>query len=175
MKSIAIAILAAGAAAAGAQTQAPAPSSPQQTFPLPPALSGEAPQFKMQVPGLGPSRGLAPQFKLDPSLPFAQSIMKKPHAPGPQIDLGMVKHPSVRAFAVAPSRPAMRQDLYPGLKIQPTEMASVTPLPTLWPDAKMIPIPITWPDAEFEPIPRTIEGFTAAPIQVKGTASPSKR
>lgn len=148
MKSLALAVLVASAASLSAQ----APSDPGKPFQLPPALSGQSPKFKLQMP----MWGVKP-----PTI-----IVQQPQTPAinSQIDQAMVIHPPDGLFVQQPARPAGPQNLYPGLKILPTETASLGPLPTLWPNAKVIPIPITWPHAKVIPIPRDTSGFTTLPV-----------
>lgn len=168
MKCLALAALAACAASVFAQNASPSPLpplDPGKIFQLPPALSGRSPQFKLQMPDGGPSFRLVPPVI---EVPRPQSN------PPSDLDDAMVIHPPRGSFNLPQARPAMPQKLYPGLQLQPIELASVAPLPTLWPGAKLIPIPITWPDAKFEPIPRNVEGFSSLPVFSTGLA-PARR
>lgn len=160
MRIFALVLLAAGSAALSSQTPASLPASPDRLLPLPLALSGQSAQFTLQMRATNPPPVSMPKFKFDPPSPSVPSITMQSRTaePYPQIDRVIVKRPS-DLFPIQPTRPAMRQDLFPGLSIQPTELASIALLPTLWPNAKMIPIPTTFPYARFELIPRNIEGL----------------
>ena len=158
MKTIVLAVLALSAVSLSAQ--APAPSDSGKLFQRPPVLSGQSPQFKLQMP----------IWSLEP-----HTVWVQPQTPAidTHIDQAMVIHPPEGLFAQQPGLPALSQNLYPGLKILPTELANVAPLPTLWPNAKVIPIPITWPHAKVEPIPTSTNGFRAVPVH--SLATPARK
>ena len=173
MRVFVFVLVALSSAALSSQTPAPTPSSSDQLFQSSPPLSSRSPHFKIQMDGN------SPHF-FNPTI-----VIVNPSAPGVHVDPGIVRHPPEGSFAVRPAIPALPQNLYPGLKIQPTELASLAPLPTplpdgqgisipiTWPNARMIPIPITWPDAKVIPIPRNVDGFKAVEIRLAGSGVPA--
>ena len=76
----------------------------------------------------------------------------------------MVIHPPQGIFADRQARPAQSSNLYPNLKLQPTETARLEPGLWPWPKAGEIPIPITSPNAQMQPIPITWDKFTMVPV-----------
>ncbi len=171
MRVFAFVLVAVSSAALSSQTPAPTPSSPSQLFQFLPPLSSRSPHFKIQMDGCS-------QRVFNPT-----NVIVNPPAQDVHVDPGIVRHPPEGSFAVPPSTPALPQNLYPGLKIQPVELASLAPLPTpspdeqgisipiTWPAAKMIPI--TWPDAKVIPIPRNVDGFKAVEIRSAGSGVPT--
>ena len=156
------------ASAVSLAAQTPAPSTPEQRFQFSPRLPSQTQPFKLQMD--------------DKANTLAVIVRPLTQEPAVGVDPGIVKHPIESTYAIQPGIAAMRQDLYPGLKIQPTELASVTPpalspvdngrsIPVTWAAAKMIPIPITWPDVKVIPIPRSVDGFKAVDIRSNGSAS----
>ena len=117
MKSVALALFLYSAVPVFAQTSpAPAPTNPDQLFQLSPNLTPSKPQFKLQMPG-----------RSNPFLPLPSpaqvAVQQRPVKP--TVDPGMIRKP--QGFASQQPRPAEPHSLYPGLMIQPTEMASLTP------------------------------------------------
>ncbi len=170
MRVFVFVLVAVSSAALSSQTPAQTPSGPDQLFHFSPPLSSRSPHFKIQMDGSSP-RVFCPNI-----------VIVNPPAPDVHVDPGIVRHPPEGSFAVTPSTPVLPQNLHPGLKIQPTELASLAPLttplpdgqgisiPIMWPNAKMIPI--TWPDAKVILIPRNVDGFKAVEIRSQAPASP---
>jgi hypothetical protein len=117
MKSLVIALVLGSAAAVHAQTSGnppAAPVNPDQFFKSPLPQPPGKPQFKLQLPDS--SRQL---FSFQAPAVYAP--------PKPSISLGVdpgILH-KPQGFSQHPSRPAAHGNLYPGLKIQPTEIAKL--------------------------------------------------
>jgi hypothetical protein len=163
MKSLMVALLLCSAGSAFAQSPGPfaAPPNLGKLPPPPWQASPEKPQFKLQLPGPAVQPFLAlPAPKLErakPSFSF-------------DVDPGMVRKP--QGFAPRPSRPAPRGDLYPKLKIQPTEIALLDPVSCLGPTLKAEPIPRTFPKAKLGRIPITWDSFRMVPIEPGAACNP---
>lgn len=71
---------------------------------------------------------------------------------GAEIDPQIVRHPMPGAFAQQQPRVPIAQNLYPGLKLLPTETARMEPIPITWPGFKLEPIPTTWPNVRAVPV-----------------------
>jgi hypothetical protein len=90
----------------------PAPVNPDQLFKAPLLQPPGKPQFKWQYPDATHRFFTLPQPQLHNP---AENKLK--------VDPGIFRKP--RGFAERPSRPAPHSDLYPGLKIQPTQIAQL--------------------------------------------------
>jgi hypothetical protein len=115
------------------------------------------PQFKWQYPD--PSHRF---FILPPEAPVKPSINR-------DVDPQFSRKP--KGFAQQPSRPASHSDIYPGLKIQPTEIAKLESF-TAYPDLKAEPIPTVFPNAKFEPIPITWDQYRVTLVGAAASPSP---
>jgi hypothetical protein len=160
MKSLAFTLLlcAAGLAHSQGTTKPPAvPSNPFQLFQTPPLQTPGTPQFKWRDP--------------DPSHRFFVLPPSAVHTPTVNLDIdrGILREP--QGFARHPSRPAPRGDLYPGLKIQPTEIAKLEGF-SAYPGLKTAPIPRLFPKAKLEPIPITWDKFHMTPIETGQFSNP---
>jgi hypothetical protein len=116
MKSLVIALVlcAGGLVHAQAPANPPAaPVNPDQLFKSPLLQPPGKPQFKLQIPNLSHR-----SFVLPPSQVYTPPAKT-------DIDPGIFRKPE--GFAQRPSRPAPHSGLYPGLKIQPTEIATANP------------------------------------------------
>jgi hypothetical protein len=86
------------------------------------------------------------------------------------MDSGIVRKP--QGYAQKPARPAPHADLYPNLKIQPTEIALLAPVSWADPKLKAEPIPGTFPKAKLEPIPITWDAFRMLPAGGDAASNP---
>ncbi|UWZ83298.1 hypothetical protein [Occallatibacter riparius] len=161
MKTYVIALALCGAGLAHAQspsTPPAAPQNPDQLFKSPLLQPPGKPQFKLQVPDSSHRFFTLPQLKAH-----------NPAESKSKVDPGILRKP--QGFAQRPSRPAPRSDIYPGLKIQPTQIALLeTPPGDLQP--KSLPIPTLFPNARFEPIPINWHGFKMIPVETGSSATP---
>lgn len=160
MKCFVIALVLGGAGLAYAQAPAnplAAPANPDQLFKSPLLQPGQ-PQFKLQIPD-GSHRFF--------TLPHLKG--RNPAESKSNVDPGILRKP--QGFAARPSRPAPRSDIYPGLKIQPTEIALLE-TPTGSPRPKAEPIPTVFPNAKIEPLPITWDGFKMVPVETGSSANP---
>jgi hypothetical protein len=125
--------------------------NPDQLFQSPLLQSPGKPQFKLQFPDS--SRQL---FSFQPPAVYA------PPRPsiGSTVDPGILRKP--QGFTQRPSRPAPHGNLYPDLKIQPTEIAKLEGI-SIHPRLRAEPIPRVFPNAKVEPIPITWDQFRMAP------------
>jgi hypothetical protein len=117
MRSLAIALVLGSAAVAHAQVSAnppAAPVNPDQLFKSPLLQPPGKPQFKLQLPDS--SHQL---FRFQPPAVYAPP---KPSISS-TVDPGILRKP--QGFAQRPSHPAPQSKQYPGLKIQPVEVAKV--------------------------------------------------
>jgi hypothetical protein len=114
MKSLLIALVfsAGGLAYAQASANPPvAPVNPDQLFQSPLLQPPGKPQFKLQFPDA--THQLFGLQRPEPTSPRSNS----------NVDPGIFKKP--QGFVQRPSRPAPHSDQYPGLKIQPVEIAKL--------------------------------------------------
>jgi hypothetical protein len=151
MRSLVIALLlgAAGLAHSQASSSPPAaPAGPDLFFQGPALQAPGKPQFKWQYPDA------SHRFFTLPPTPQKPTI----HS---DVDPGIRRKP--QGFTQQPSRPAPHGGLYPGLKIQPTEIAKLEgvsfdlrpraePIPTVFPKAELELIPITWDEFRMVPV-----------------------
>lgn len=161
MKSFVIALVLCGVGLGRAQAPAnppAAPMNPDQLFNSPLLEPPGKPQFKLQIPDASHRFFTLPQLKAH-----------NPAESKSKVDPGMLRKP--QGFAQRPSRPAPRSDIYPGLKIQPTQIALLeSPPGDLRP--KALPIPTLFPKAKVEPIPITWDGFKMVPVETGSSATP---
>jgi|GEM_PF-3627181 len=71
--------------------------------------------------------------------------------PGTDFDKAIVVGPPAGSFTVQPPRAPIPQAkrLYPDLKLQPTQMATLEPIPKDWPKFRIEPIPTQWQGMTF--------------------------
>jgi hypothetical protein len=162
MKSLAIVLALCSACVAHAQGSAnppTVPSDPHQFFHAPPLPQGK-PQFKWQRPDASHRYFMfKPPEVTAPAKPLIDS----------NVDPGILRKP--QGFEQRPSRPAPHRDLYPDLKIQPTEIAKLEGFGA-WPPLKAEPIPTVFPRAKFEPIPITWDEFRMIPAGAEPPSNP---
>jgi hypothetical protein len=154
MKSLAIALVLGSAAAVHAQASGnspAAPVNPDQLFQSPLLQPPGKPQFKWQYPDAS-HRFFILQTP-DVGIRVKPSINQ-------DIDPEILRKP--RGFSQYPSRPAPHGNLYPGLKIQPTEIAKLEGI-SIYPRLGAEPIPRVFPKAKIEYIPITWGEFRLAP------------
>jgi hypothetical protein len=160
MKSLLIALVLSAGGLAYAQASAnppPAPLNPDQLFQSPLLQPPGKPQFKLQLPDT--THHLFGMQRPEPTSPGSNS----------QVDPGILRKP--QGFAERPSRPAPRNDIYPGLKIQPTQIALLE-TPPGDPRLKAEPIPTTFPKARLEPIPITWDRFKMVSLEAGSSTNP---
>jgi len=121
--------------------------------------------YQFQVPPPQQSPRILPQprvFPFDKSVPAPGFTLPTP-APqftNPTLDEHIVRRPPKGSFTAQQPRTPLAANLYPGLKILPTETASpketasMEPIPVYFPRFKMEPIPTIWPDRKMIPIQR---------------------
>jgi hypothetical protein len=117
MKSLVIALLFGTGGLAYAQESAKPPSAPvnpDQLFQSPLLQPRGKPQFKLQLPD-ATHQLFSPQ-RPEPRTP------KSPESTS-NVDPGILRKP--QGFAERSARPAPHRDVYPGLNIQPVEVATV--------------------------------------------------
>ena len=163
MKSLLIALVlsAGGLAYAQASGNPPAaPVNPDQLFQSPLLQPPGKPQFKLQLPD-----ATHQLFSLQrPEVHTPASA-----AGNSNVDPGILRKP--QGFVQRPSRPAPHSDQYPGLKIQPVEIAKLEGVSmNLQPKAE--PIPTIFPKATLEQIPITWDGFKMVPVESGTSATP---
>jgi len=127
-----------------------------QFAPQKPAQPG--PQFQMPQQFSQPPEIVTPHtFRLDPRqwMPSRNVMVVMPMAPrsafDTKVDPQMIVRPPKDSFAQHEPRAPIPHDLYPELKLLPTEEARLEPIPITWPDFKPEPVPITWPKAKELP------------------------
>ena len=161
MKTCVVALVLSTAGLAHAQTPAnppPAPLNPDQLFQSPLLQPPGKPQFKLQLPDA------SHQFFRRPPLQAHNPAESKS-----KIDPGILRKP--QGFAERPSRPAPRSDIYPGLKIQPTQIALLQN-PPADPRVKAEPIPIVFPKARLERIPVSWDELRIVRVETGSSATP---
>jgi hypothetical protein len=160
MKSLLIALVlsAGGLAYAQASANPPAaPVNPDQLFQSPLLQPPGKPQFKLQLP--------------DATHQLFSLQRPEAHAPAKanSVDPGILRKP--QGFAQRPSHPAPHSEQYPGLKIQPVEIAKLEGASmNLRPNAE--PIPTVFPKARLEEIPITWDGYKMVPVESGSSANP---
>jgi len=131
MRAFALAIAVSGGAVALAQQPAPELPNPDKLFQLPPLQGLNHPEFMWELPN-----GAKGPY----SLPRMQWFQPPSALTGaPNLDRDMIVHPQQGGFANRQPRPAQPRNLYPDLKILPTEMAQLDSDMALWPKARGIP------------------------------------
>jgi hypothetical protein len=145
MKTLLPALLLSASAAALCQATAQRPVEPNQLFQMPP-------QFQLHKPDFSKLFALSNPLLVVPSSPVL-SPAPKSQLGNPQLDLQIIHHPSQSDFFQQPSRTPLAHDLYPDLKLQPTETATLENLPTFWFRLKIVPIPTTFPDSKATLVP----------------------
>jgi hypothetical protein len=133
---------------------------PDQSFQAPPLQAPGKPQFKWQSPD-------ASQHFSIPQAPDVQVHIKP--SIDHDVDPGMLRKP--QGFAQHPSIPAPHGNLYPGLKIQPTEIAKLEGI-SIHPRLRPEPIPRVFPKAKVEPIPITWDEFRLSPAGEGASSNP---
>jgi hypothetical protein len=162
MKSLLVALVlsAGGLAYAQASGNPPVvPVNPDQLFQSPLLQPPGKPQFKLQLPD-----ATHELFSLQRPEP------RTPKSPGStsNVDPGILRKP--QGFAQRPSRPAPHSEQYPGLKIQPVEIAKLEGASTnLRPNAE--PIPTVFPKARLEEIPIAWDEFKMVPVEAGSSAN----
>ena len=140
MKSLLPALLLSATVPALCQATTPRLFDPNQLFQMPP-------HFQLHTPD--PNKLLALS---DPLIVVPSSRLLSP-APIPQLgdshlDPKIIHRPSQSDFAQQPPRTPLAHDLYPDLKLQPLETATLENIPTFWFKLKIVPIPTAFPDAK---------------------------
>ncbi len=143
MKSLVPALLLSAAIPALCQTAPQQLTDPNQLFRFPQ-------QFQFNAPDLTKT----PTFAFDKNLrvlPLPHVVLPS-HAPelgNAQLDGKIIRRPPMSAFTQQKPRAPLASDLFPGLKILPTETARLEPIPGYFPNAKAEPIPLASPDAKM--------------------------
>lgn len=113
------------------------PLEPNQHFQMPP-------QFQLHQPDFSKLFALSNPLLVVPSSPVL-SPAPKSQLGNPQLDLQIIHRPSPSDFVEQPSRTPLAHNLYPNLKLQPTETATMENIPAFWFKLKVVPIPIPLP------------------------------
>ncbi len=140
MRTLLPALLLSASAAALCQGTAQRPVEPRKLFQMPP-------QFQLPKPDFSKLFALSNPLLVVPSSPVL-SPAPKSQLGNPQVDLQIIHHPPESDFVQQPPRVPLAHDLYPDLKLQLTETATLENIPTFWFKLKIVSIPTTFPDSK---------------------------
>jgi hypothetical protein len=140
MKTLLPALLLSASVPALCQATAQPSFDPNQLFQMPP-------QFQLHKPDFSNLFALSNPLVVFPSSRVL-SPAPKPELGDPRLDPKIVHRPSKSDFAQQPTRTPLAHNLYPDLKLQPTETATLENIPAFWFKLRIVSIPTTFPNAK---------------------------